>query len=82
MCFLSLCPAYRKGNGNRRKNPVINMNPRSCGNGGFFLPKTLKIAQNYSVNMSLLIVFFIYGVSNKPGELEELVGGNRIFFQE
>jgi len=38
------------------------MNPRSCGNGGFFLLKTLKIALNDSSYLNLLIVFFIvYG---------------------
>jgi hypothetical protein len=56
------------------------MNPRSCGDGGFFLPKTLKIALNNSSYLILLIVFFIYEVSNKPGELEKLVGGKQVFF--
>ena len=39
------------------------------------MPKTLKIAENYSVNLNLLIVFFIYGYGNKRCEFEELVVG-------
>jgi len=56
------------------------MNPRSYGNGGFFLPKTLKIAENYSVNLNLLIVFLFMGYGNKRCEFEELVGGS-IFYE-